>query len=72
MTVGPFYYLPCVPPLVLLGVEGLARLPRRAVIVGVAVVLLVQAAFLTNHLRDQWGYGRGGNPPAAAAPPAPR
>ena len=50
MTVGPFYYLPCVPPLVLLGVEGLARLPRRAVVAVVAVVLLVQAAFLTNHL----------------------
>ena len=27
MTVGPFYYLPCVPPLVLLGVEGLAAFP---------------------------------------------
>ena len=52
MSAGPFYYLPCLPPLVLLGVEGLARIPRRAVVAGVAIVLVVQTVFLVDHLRN--------------------
>ncbi|HEY6533860.1 MAG TPA: hypothetical protein VIY72_16245 [Acidimicrobiales bacterium] len=56
MGAGPFYYLACVPPLVLLGIEGLARLPRNAVVAGVAVVLVVQTAFLADHLQD-WRNG---------------
>jgi len=52
MSVGPFYYLPCVPPLVLLGVEGLSRLPRRAVLAGVAIALAAQTLFLAAHLHD--------------------
>jgi len=52
MSTGAFYYLACVPPLVLLGVDGLSRLPRRVVVAGVVVVVAVQAAFLVSHLQD--------------------
>ena len=54
MEVGPFYLLPCVVPLALLGVEGLAALPRRAVLTGVGVAVVVQAAFLAEHLSNRW------------------
>ena len=73
MSVGPFYYLACVPPLVLLGVEGLARIPRRPLVAGLAVVLALQALFLVDHLREPWDYGRTRPAPANASgpPPAP-
>jgi hypothetical protein len=62
MSVGPFYYLASVVPLVLLGIDGLSRLPRNAVLAGVAVVPVLQGAFLTEHLQD-W-QGRAGEPRA--------
>ena len=71
MSVGPFYYLACVPPLVLLGVEGLARIPRRPLVAGLVVVLVLQALFLVDHLREPWDYGRTRPAPAAAAGPPP-
>jgi hypothetical protein len=52
MSVGPFYYLTCLPPLVLLGVDGLARLPRRAVMGGLVLVVAVQTVFVVDHLHD--------------------
>jgi hypothetical protein len=52
MSTGAFYYLACVPPLVLLGIDGLSRLPRRAVAAGLALVVAAQAAFLVVHLQD--------------------
>ena len=70
MSVGPFYYLACVPPLVLLGVEGLARIPRRPLVAGLVVVLALQGLFLVDHLREPWDYGRTRPaPPTAAGPP---
>jgi hypothetical protein len=71
MSVGPFYYLACVPPLVLLGVEGLARLPRRPLVAGLVVVLALQGLFLVDHLREPWDVGRTRPPPPSAAGPPP-
>jgi len=71
MSVGPFYYLACVPPLVLLGVEGLARLPRRPLVAGLVVVLALQGLFLADHLRAPWDYGRNRPAPASAATASP-
>ncbi len=53
MRVGPFYLLPCIPPLVLLGVDGLAQLPRKALGLIVVAALALQLPFLVDHLGDQ-------------------
>ncbi len=53
MRVGPFYLLPCIPPLVLLGVDGLAQLPRKALGLVVVAALALQLPFLVDHLGDQ-------------------
>jgi hypothetical protein len=67
MEVGPFYLLPCTIPLVLLGIDGLASLPRRAVLAGLAVALVVQGAFLAEHLSNRWEVEHADGPVAVVA-----